>query len=69
MGKLKDAAEGAWIQKVVTDALTIELATREAMTLEILSEYFGFTEDGLNKYAELKMEKMREAREAQSKKD
>ena len=69
MGKLKDAAEGAWIQKVVTDALTIELATREAMTLEILSEHFGFTEDNLNKYAELKMEKMREVREAQSKKD
>ena len=66
MSKLKDAAQGAWIQKVVTDSLTIELATREAMTMDILVEHFGFTEEDLNKYADLKMEKMREARDADS---
>lgn len=64
MPKLKEAAQGAWLQKVVSDALTIELASREAMTLEILTEYFGFTEEDLNRYADLKMEKMREARDA-----
>jgi len=42
------------------------MTTREVMTLEILAENFDFTEEDLNKYAELKMKKMREAREAQS---
>jgi len=66
MGKLKEAAQGTWILEVVKEALAVEMTTREVMTLEILAENFDFTEEDLNKYAELKMKKMREAREAQS---
>jgi len=68
MSKLKDAAEGAWLEQVISDALTLELALREAMTLEILKEHFKFTEEDLQKYVDLKMEKMKEAREASGKK-
>ena len=67
MGKLSEAAQGTWILEVVKEALAVEMATREAMTLEILAEDFDFTEEDLNRYAELKMQKMREAREAGAK--
>jgi len=63
MGKLKEAAQGTWILEVVKEALAVEMATREAMTLDILAENFDFTEEDLNRYAKLKMKKMREARE------
>lgn len=69
MGKLSDAAEGAWVMEAIKETLTLELATREAITMTILAEDFEFTEEDLRKYAELKMQKMREAREAQTAKD
>lgn len=62
MTKLSDAAHGAWVMEAVKEVLTVELATREIMTMTILAENFGFTEEDLNKYAALKMQKMREAR-------
>jgi hypothetical protein len=69
MGKLSDAAQGAWVMEAIKETLTRELAAREVMTMTILAENFDFTEEQLNKYADLKMKKMREAREAQTIKD
>jgi len=69
MAKLTDAAQGAWVLEAIKETLLRELAAREVMTMTILAENFDFTEEQLNKYADLKMKKMREAREAQTIKD
>lgn len=64
--KLSDAAEGAWLFELVKSQLETELALRELLTMQILKDEFGFSEDQLTRYAELKMQKMKELREKQS---
>lgn len=65
---IKDLAQGALLQSTFTKFLEQELQLREIWTLEILNDEFGFSVEQLNMFAELKMKKMKEARNASIKK-
>ena len=62
---IKDIAEGALLQSALIDSLEREFQIREIITLQILTDDFGFTQDQINDFVDAKMKKMQEARQSQ----